>query len=131
MALLLITHDLGVVAESVDHVAVMYAGQVVESAPAAALFAAPEHPYTWGLLRSAPRLDRPRDALLEPIEGRPPSLIDPPSGCRFHPRCPYVRDRHRTVEPALEPVPGDEAHRVACLLDPATRRRIRDGEAAA
>ena len=130
-ALLLITHDLGVVAGNVDHVAVMYAGRIVERAPAATLFSAPEHPYTWALLRSLPRVDAPRDVPLQPIAGRPPSLITPPTGCAFHPRCPYVRDRHRTVQPPLDPVPGDPEHEVACLLEPATRRAVRDGERAA
>jgi peptide/nickel transport system ATP-binding protein len=124
MAMVLITHDLGVVAETADDVAVMYAGQIVEQAPAAELFAAPQHPYTWGLLRSMPRLDAPAGAELVPIPGRPPSLIDPPSGCRFHPRCPYVRDRHREVDPPLEPLVAAPEHRVACLLPEAERRAI-------
>ena len=123
-AVVIITHDLGVIAEIADDVAVMYAGRIVERAGVEALFAAPEHPYTWGLLRSMPRLDLPRDAALVPIPGRPPSLIDRPGGCAFHPRCPYVRDRHRKVDPALAPVPGDAAHEVACLLEPDTRRRL-------
>jgi peptide/nickel transport system ATP-binding protein len=116
MAMVLITHDLGVVAETADEVAVMYAGRIVEQAPAPELFAAPRHPYTWGLLRSMPRLDAPAGAELVPIPGRPPSLIHPPSGCRFHPRCPYVRERHRSVDPLLDPLPGAPEHRVACLL---------------
>jgi peptide/nickel transport system ATP-binding protein len=131
MALVIITHDLGVIAETAQRVAVMYAGQVVEEADVGTLFARPEHPYTWGLLGSIPRLDRDRDARLVPIPGRPPSLIHPPSGCRFHPRCPYVRDRHREVDPPLEPVPGQPGHAVACLLEPEARRRLwaerRDG----
>jgi peptide/nickel transport system ATP-binding protein len=122
MAMVLITHDLGVVAETADEVAVMYAGRIVEQAPAAELFAAPQHPYTWGLLRSMPRLDAPAGAELVPIPGRPPSLISPPSGCRFHPRCPYARPRHREVDPALEPLSGAPAHQVACLLSEAERR---------
>jgi peptide/nickel transport system ATP-binding protein len=124
MAIVIITHDLGIVAELADDVAVMYAGQIVEQAPTATLFAAPEHPYTWGLLGSIPRLERPRGEELIAISGRPPSLINPPSGCRFHPRCPYVRDAHRTVEPVLEPVSRDARHHVACLLDSATRRKL-------
>jgi len=124
MAMVLITHDLGVVAETADDVAVMYAGRIVEQAPAAELFAAPQHPYTWGLLRSMPRLDAPAGAELVPIPGRPPSLVHPPSGCRFHPRCPYVRERHRSVDPALEPLAGTPEHRVACLLSEAERRAI-------
>jgi peptide/nickel transport system ATP-binding protein len=124
MAMVLITHDLGVVAETADDVAVMYAGQIVEQAPAAKLFAAPQHPYTWGLLRSIPRLDTPAGAELVPIPGRPPSLVDPPSGCRFHPRCPYVRERHREIDPPLESLTAAPEHRVACLLPEAERRAI-------
>jgi peptide/nickel transport system ATP-binding protein len=124
MAVVLITHDLGVVAEHADQIAVMYAGRIVERGPTDAIFASPEHPYTWGLLQSIPRLDRPRDEPLVPIPGRPPSLISLPSGCTFHPRCAYVRDRHRRVDPTLEPVPGQDGHFVACLLDPATRRQL-------
>jgi peptide/nickel transport system ATP-binding protein len=124
MAVVLITHDLGVVAEHADEIAVMYAGKVVEQAPTDVIFDAPEHPYTWGLLNSIPRLDRVRGEPLVPIAGRPPSLIALPSGCAFHPRCPYVRDRHRRVEPALEPVADQTDHQVACLLDSPTRRQL-------
>jgi peptide/nickel transport system ATP-binding protein len=130
-AVVMITHDLGVIAETADDIAVMYAGRIVEHASTETIFNAPEHPYTWGLLGSIPRLDSPRDAELVPIPGRPPSLINPPSGCSFHPRCPYVRPRHREIDPALEPVPGQSGHTVACLLAPSTRQRIwselRDG----
>jgi peptide/nickel transport system ATP-binding protein len=124
MAVVLITHDLGVVAEHTDEIAVMYAGQVVERAPTDVVFKAPEHPYTWGLLQSIPRLDRPRDEPLIPIPGRPPSLIALPGGCSFHPRCPYVRDRHRKVDPKLEPVAGQNGHLVRCLLDSQVRRDL-------
>jgi peptide/nickel transport system ATP-binding protein len=124
MAVIIITHDLGVVAEMANEIAVMYAGRIVEQAPADTIFSAPEHPYTWGLLNSIPRLDTPRDEDLVPIPGRPPSLITLPSGCHFHPRCPYVRDRHRKVDPALAPTPGGEDHLVACLLEAETRRRL-------
>jgi peptide/nickel transport system ATP-binding protein len=123
-AVVVITHDLGVVAEMADEIAVMYAGRIVEKAKADTIFAAPEHPYTWGLLSSIPRLDSPRDEELVPISGRPPSLINLPGGCSFHPRCPYVREAHKKVEPTLEPVNGDEGHRVACLLDSGVRARI-------
>ncbi len=123
-AIVLITHDLGVVAEVTDDIAVMYAGRIVEKAPKGAIFAAPEHPYTWGLLRSIPRLDSPRDEELVPIPGRPPSLINPPPGCSFHPRCPYVREAHTRVDPALEPVPGAREHAVACLLTAETRQAL-------
>ncbi len=124
MAVIIITHDLGVVAEMADEIAVMYAGRIVEQAPADTIFGAPEHPYTWGLLNSIPRLDTPRDEDLVPIPGRPPSLITLPSGCHFHPRCPYVRDRHRKVDPQLAPTPGGDDHLVACLLEAETRRRL-------
>ena len=123
-AVVMISHDLGVIAETADSIAVMYAGRIVEQADAETLFSRPEHPYTWGLLSSIPRLDSGRDEELVPIPGRPPSLINPPSGCRFHPRCPYVREAHRRVDPPTEPVPGDPGHEVACLLAPQTRRRI-------
>ena len=123
-AVILITHDLGVVAEMTHEIAVMYAGRIVERAPTADLFASPQHPYTWGLLRSIPRLDASRDEQLVPIDGRPPSLINLPSGCSFHPRCAFVREVHKRVDPALEPVDGDPTHEVACLLAPQTRREL-------
>jgi peptide/nickel transport system ATP-binding protein len=127
MALVLITHDLGVVAQVVDDVAVMYAGEVVEHGSREAIFAAPEHPYTWGLLRSIPRLDGPRVEELVPIAGNPPSPLAPPSGCAFHPRCPYVREAHVREHPQLDPVdptPGSGRHAVRCLLPGKTRRRL-------
>ena len=123
MAIVIITHDLGVVAEMADDIAVMYAGRIVETTSAEVLFAKPEHPYTWGLLKSIPRLDRSRDEALVPIPGSPPSLINPPSGCHFHPRCPYAQPDHARIDPALEPVPGQPDHHVACLLDAGTRGR--------
>jgi peptide/nickel transport system ATP-binding protein len=124
MAIVIITHDLGVVAGMADEIAVMYAGRIVETASAARLFAAPEHPYTWGLLKSIPRLDGPREEELVAIPGTPPSLIDPPSGCRFHPRCPYAQPQHARVDPVLEPLADDPGHRVACLLEADLRRRL-------
>ena len=123
-AVVVITHDLGVVAEMADEIAVMYAGRIVEQGTADTIFNAPEHPYTWGLLSSIPRMDAPRGEELVPIPGRPPSLINLPGGCSFHPRCPYVRDAHRRVEPTLESVPDHENHQVACLLDSGTRRKL-------
>ena len=123
-AVVMITHDLGVIAETVDDVAVMYGGRIVEHASTEEIFNAPEHPYTWGLLGSIPRLDVPRDAALVPIPGRPPSLINLPTGCSFHPRCPYVRPRHTEIDPALEPIPDQPDHGVACLLAHSTRQRI-------
>ena len=124
MAIIMITHDLGVVAEIADEICVMYAGRIVEHASAREIFARPQHPYTWGLLKSIPRLDSPRDEDLVPISGRPPSLINRPSGCHFHPRCPYVQDDHKRIDPRLERVDGGERHEVACLLTSDVRSRI-------
>jgi peptide/nickel transport system ATP-binding protein len=115
MAVVIITHDLGVVAEMAHHIAVMYAGRIVETATTERIFRDPQHPYTWGLLRSIPSLEAPRDRDLVPIAGRPPSLVNPPSGCHFHPRCPYVQEDHRRIDPQLVAVEGAD-HLVACLL---------------
>jgi peptide/nickel transport system ATP-binding protein len=124
MAIVIITHDLGVVAEMADDIAVMYAGRIVETAPTSEIFASPEHPYTWGLLRSIPRLERDREEALVPIPGSPPSLIRPPSGCHFHPRCLYALPEHSRIDPDLEATPGESDHFVACLLEPEVRRRL-------
>jgi peptide/nickel transport system ATP-binding protein len=128
MAIVMVTHDLGVIAQMAEEIAVMYAGRIVESASAETLFSSPEHPYTWGLLKSIPTLTGPREELLEAIPGTPPSLINPPSGCHFHPRCAYAEPDHAIIDPALEDVPGDPSpaasHRVACLLEPEARRRL-------
>jgi peptide/nickel transport system ATP-binding protein len=114
-AIILITHDLGVVAEMADDVAVMYAGQIVERASVAALFARPEHPYTVGLLGSIPRLDEKRERLPS-IEGRVPDMTRPPEGCRFAARCPFVEPACRTAAPALvEVAPG---HLTRCRRAP-------------
>ncbi|HSZ70782.1 MAG TPA: ABC transporter ATP-binding protein [Solirubrobacteraceae bacterium] len=123
MAIVLVTHDLGVVAQVADEIAVMYAGRIVERGSTERVLSAPSHPYTWGLLRSIPRLEGTIDELV-PIGGRPPSLISPPSGCRFHPRCPYAQPDHARIDPALEPVPGEPGHAAACLLEPALRARL-------
>ncbi|MBV9539270.1 MAG: ABC transporter ATP-binding protein [Acidisphaera sp.] len=109
LTLMLISHDLGVIGATCRRVVVMYAGNIVEDAPAASLFATPRHPYTRGLLASVPDLARP-DALPSGIPGRIPSLREPPQGCRFHPRCPLAMPVCRETRPALT---GD-AHRVAC-----------------
>ncbi|WP_374986002.1 ABC transporter ATP-binding protein [Streptomyces fradiae] len=106
MGLILITHDLGVVADVADRIAVMYAGRVVETAPVHDLYKAPAHPYTQGLLDSIPRLDQ-KGRELYAIKGLPPSLTAIPPGCPFHPRCPRVRDVCRTDVPPLHEVPGD------------------------
>jgi oligopeptide transport system ATP-binding protein len=113
-ALLLITHDLGVVARYADRVAVMYGGRIVEQAPAARLYAEPRHPYTLGLMRSAPRLDGDRSRL-QPIEGVPPDLAALPPGCAFAPRCSYAHERCRSERPALDEVAS--RHEKACFAD--------------
>src|SRR5438477_3572213 len=105
-AIIMITHDLGVIAEIADDVVVMYAAKIAEHAPVDNLFKHPHHPYTWGLLGSLPRLDTDVERLVQ-IQGQPPSLLNPPAGCRFHPRCPYVMGVCKTVEPQLLPA-GDE-----------------------
>ena len=121
-AIIMITHDLGVVAEIADDVIVMYAAEVVESGSVDAIFNQPRHPYTWGLFGSLPRLDATSDRLVQ-IAGSPPSLLRPPSGCRFHPRCPYAFAKCPTIDPELAPVPSDSSHLQACLLDEATKER--------
>jgi peptide/nickel transport system ATP-binding protein len=98
MTLILISHNLGIVAELADRLAVMYAGKLVEVAPAQQLFDEPLHPYTQGLLASVPNI-RLEDEVLRAMEGAPPDLIHPPAACRFHPRCPRVMDRCREQEP--------------------------------
>jgi peptide/nickel transport system ATP-binding protein len=108
ITLVLITHNLGIVARYADRIAVMYAGRLVEQGPAARVFAAPRHPYTVGLLRSVPRLDRPRDGMLETIEGLPPNLANPPSGCRFAPRCRWRQDAC-AQDPALRQVAPEQS----------------------
>ncbi|MCX4586080.1 ABC transporter ATP-binding protein [Streptomyces sp. NBC_01481] len=125
-AVIIITHDLGVVAELADDILVMYAGKCVEKGQAKQLFTAPEHPYTWGLLGSMPRMDREMQARLIPIAGNPPSLIRLPRGCAFHPRCPFADrngDKSLTEVPELTDASGT-GHLVACHLLPEERRRI-------
>ena len=121
-AVIMITHDLGVVAEIADDIVVMYAAEVVEGGTVDDIFHSPHHPYTWGLMGSLPRLNTDVDRLAQ-IAGQPPSLLRPPSGCRFHPRCPYVMEICRTVDPELKSVPGDAAHLQACHLDEATKEQ--------
>ena len=128
-AVIIITHDLGVVAELADDILVMYAGRGVEYASATEVFEAPQHPYTWGLLASMPRMDRVRAERLRPIPGQPPSLIQVPPGCPFHPRCPYaatVGSACRTVRPpfALD----TSGHYLACHLPPADRAQVWETE---
>ena len=119
MAILLITHDLGVVAEMVDEVAVMYAGRIVERGPVADVFAEPQHPYTEALLRSIPLVGMRYTEPLEAIRGMVPSPLDWPAGCRFAPRCDYAFDRCRTDDPYLLSVPPQES---ACWLCTEGRR---------
>jgi len=113
-AIMMITHNLGVVARYADRVNVMYAGKIVERATAREIYANPRHPYTLGLLRSVPRLDEPRRSRLQPIPGQPPDLSRLPGGCSFAPRCAYAIDRCREEEPPLAPVAGE--HVSACWL---------------
>ena len=113
-AIVLITHDLGVVAETADDVVVMYAGRTMEVAPRRRLFYHPHHPYTEGLLRSLPSRGNP-GSRLTPIPGAPPSLIDLPAGCPFRPRCPYAFAAC-SEDPPARPVLGDPSHRSACWL---------------
>jgi len=112
VAMLIITHNLGVVARYADRVNVMYAGRIIEQASAAELYANPRHPYTLGLLRSVPRLDEPRRARLAPIEGQPPDLTRLPPGCAFSPRCSFKVERCAEAAPPLIAI--DAAHRSAC-----------------
>ena len=114
-ALILITHDLGVVARYADRVVVMYAGRVVESAPAAELYAHPRHPYTRGLMASVPRLDGNTDERLIPIEGQPPDLARLPPGCAFAPRCRQASDACRSAPPPLRSIAP--LHQLACVLE--------------
>jgi oligopeptide/dipeptide ABC transporter ATP-binding protein len=113
VAMLIITHNLGVVARYADRVNVMYAGRIIERGTARSLYGHPRHPYTLGLLRSVPRLDEPRRARLAPIEGQPPDLTRLPPGCAFAPRCAFRVERCAREVPPLEPV-GDGGHVSAC-----------------
>src|SRR3954451_14334741 len=121
-AVIMITHDLGVVAEIADEVVVMYAAEVAEKGTVQQIFKQPHHPYTWGLMGSLPRLDVEVERLVQ-IQGQPPSLLRPPPGCRFHPRCPYVMNICKTADPPLAPVSNDPTHLQACHLDEETKDR--------
>jgi peptide/nickel transport system ATP-binding protein len=128
-AVIIITHDLGIVAELADDILVMYAGRSVEYATAREVFRSPQHPYTWGLLASMPRLDRERTERLIPIKGSPPSLINVPSGCPFHPRCQFghLNDgASETERPEFRDIGG--RHFIACHLSDDQRRTIWETE---
>jgi peptide/nickel transport system ATP-binding protein len=114
MAVILISHNLGVVAGRADRVAVMYAGRIVETSEAGALFRAPHHPYAEALLAAIPRLELPPHLRLDAIEGAPPNMLRPPSGCRYAPRCRYAQDDCVTTTPLLEGTAGAPSHRFAC-----------------
>jgi peptide/nickel transport system ATP-binding protein len=133
-SVILITHDLGVVADIADEIIVMYAGRVVERGSKRQLFYDPQHPYTWGLLGSIPRLDRPKAERLHSIAGAPPSLINLPQGCKFRPRCPHAFEKCME-EPGLENRVDDAGHLDRCWLDVDYKRAHRDetiqGEVAA
>ncbi len=123
-AVILITHDLGVVADIADRVLVMYAGRVVETGTLDQIFYDPQHPYTWGLLGSIMRLDRPPSDRLAQIKGQPPSLISPPEGCHFRPRCPHAFNRC-TETPRLEQRGGEHGHLDRCWLSGEQKKALR------
>jgi oligopeptide/dipeptide ABC transporter ATP-binding protein len=124
LAVILITHDLGVVADIADRVLVMYGGRVIETGTLDQIFYDPQHPYTWGLLGSVMRLDRPRGERLAQIKGQPPSLISPPEGCHFRPRCPHEFSKCPQVPP-LEARAGEGGHLDRCWLAPEQKRNLR------
>ena len=130
-AVILVTHDLGVVADVADRIAVMYSGRIVEHGTLDEIFYDPQHPYTWGLLGSIPRLDRERTRRLPSIAGSPPSLINPPEGCHFRPRCPYEFDRCSRVPPLESHLPEAREHLDRCWLsveDKRARREVLPGQ---
>ena len=130
-AVILVTHDLGVVADIADRIAVMYAGRIVEEGTLDQIFYDPQHPYTWGLLGSITRVDKPRPERLPAIAGLPPSLADRPEGCHFRPRCPHEFAQCTSVPPLEARLPGDADHRDRCWLsveDKRTKREVMPGE---
>jgi oligopeptide/dipeptide ABC transporter ATP-binding protein len=123
--IILVTHDLGVVADIADRIVVMYAGRVVEQGTLDEIFYDPQHPYTWGLLGSITRVDRDRSQRLPAIPGLPPSLLRPPEGCHFRPRCPHEFERCREVPPLAARVAEAPAHLDRCWLEVEQKRRLR------
>ena len=119
-SMMLITHDLGVVARYADRINVMYAGRIVERGTAEEIFHYPKHPYTLGLMESMPRLDQAPGSRLTPIPGQPPDLSDPPPGCPFHPRCRFAEARCRSERPPLEQITDN--HWKACWVDTDAKR---------
>jgi peptide/nickel transport system ATP-binding protein len=130
-AVILVTHDLGVVADIADRIAVMYAGRIVEQGTLDQIFYDPQHPYTWGLLGSITRVDKPRPERLPAIAGLPPSLANRPTGCHFRPRCPHEFAQCTNVPPLEAHLPGDSEHRDRCWLsveEKRTKREVLPGE---
>ncbi|HEY2602550.1 MAG TPA: ABC transporter ATP-binding protein [Thermoleophilaceae bacterium] len=123
--IILVTHDLGVVADIADRVVVMYAGRVVEQGTLDEIFYDPQHPYTWGLLGSITRVDRDRSQRLPAIPGTPPSLLSPPQGCHFRPRCPHAFDKCTQVPDLAARVPDSPEHIDRCWLEPERKRSLR------
>ncbi|MCS7369257.1 MAG: ABC transporter ATP-binding protein [archaeon GBS-70-058] len=113
LSMMLITHDLSIIAETCNKVAIMYAGKIVEYADTKRIFRDPQHPYTRGLINAFPSIRGPKRKLIS-IPGTPPDLLNPPSGCRFHPRCPYTNDKCKKIEPELKDI--GERHYVACHM---------------
>jgi peptide/nickel transport system ATP-binding protein len=125
-AVILVTHDLGVVADIADRIAVMYAGRIVEEGTLDNIFYDPQHPYTWGLLGSITRVDRPRPDRLPAIAGLPPSLADRPEGCHFRPRCPHEFAECPRVPPLEARITGEPQHRDRCWLSVDEKRKVRE-----
>jgi peptide/nickel transport system ATP-binding protein len=123
--IILVTHDLAVVADIADRVIVMYSGRVVEQGTLDEIFYDPQHPYTWGLLGSITRIDRDRNQRLPAIGGLPPSLLKPPAGCHFRPRCPHAFEKCTQVPELSARTPGSTAHLDRCWLEVAQKRRVR------
>jgi peptide/nickel transport system ATP-binding protein len=124
-AVIFITHDLGVIADIADEIIVMYAGRVVERGSTRDVFYDPQHPYSWGLLGSIPRLDRPKPERLHTIKGMPPSLINPPEGCKFRPRCPHAFEKCMQ-EPDLQNRVESPSHLDRCWLTVDYKREHRE-----